>query len=664
MYWRNPGDSGLPPKLTWTLPPDWKAGDFEWPVPKRLPLATLLDYGYEGDVLLPMTIVPAANTPAGNTDLKADLRVLVCREVCVPGHATLSLSLPVRPTPAIPDPTQALLFQAARKTMPQPQGSTVKVSGIQDASAITLTVTGVPRSAQLSFMPAQRDRIENAAPQQSEGTADGVRLSLKPAGAPPPENVPLEGILLVKDGAGTMAYDITAPVTVTAAARTEPVSSEATNGTPNAVTSLPQPNVQTAAPGPATSGTLLTLLAFAFGGGLILNLMPCVFPVLSIKVLSLLAHSGGEKKVIRTNAYLYTAGVLFSFWLLVGLLLGLRVAGRNLGWGFQLQSPGFVAFLVCLLFTLGLSLLGAFEIGASFMNFGSSLAGTGNTYSSSFFTGILATVVATPCTAPLMGVAVGYALAQPAIICFLVFTAMALGLASPFLLLSVFPQASAVLPRPGRWMEVLKQVMAFPIFGTVIWLLWVLGLQIGVTQLALILFALLTLGLAAWIAGRWPRSNTATVIALLLGIGITAYACTGISPLPAGAGSTTTGQTASGGLQWESFTPEKLASYRASGHPVLVDFTAAWCLTCQVNDRILFHSNTVEQRLNKSKIALLRADWTSYDPQITAVLAGYGRSSIPLYVIYGATPGAQPVMLPDGVLSPSTLLTTLDNLKL
>jgi thiol:disulfide interchange protein DsbD len=378
----------------------------------------------------------------------------------------------------------------------------------------------------------------------------------------------------------------------------------------------------------------------------------------------LLEHSRGERKTVQLSAAIYTLGVLVSFWVLVAVLLALRAGGRSLGWGFQLQSPGFVAFLICLLFVLGLSLIGAFEIGSSLMSVGSSLTQRGR-YSSSFFTGVLATVVATPCTAPLMGVAVGFALSQSPLVCVAVFTSMAIGLASPFLLLSVFPNLSRFLPRPGAWMETLKQLMSFLVFGSVIWLLWVLGQQVGMNQLALMLFALLFLSLAVWIAGRWPQSRAVGITAAVIGIAATVYCSAALTPLAASDRQNgSEAALAKGGLKWEAFSPDKLASYRSSGKPVLVDFTAAWCLTCQVNDRVVFHSPEVEQRLNRSDIALLRADWTSYDPVITEWLAKFGRSGIPFYVIYTPGQGSTPVTLPDGLLTPSAFLKSLDKLKI
>ncbi len=638
IYWKNPGDSGQPPRLKWELPNGFTAGPIEWPTPKRLPVGPLLDYGYEGEVLLPLTVRAPSDLAVGqNQSLKANLRVLVCRETCMPGKADLALTLPARKTEAHPVIANAKLFAQANDSQPGALPANWKVSAKESPHSIRLAIDGAPRTANISFVPAHPNQIENAAPQHVTLASSKVEVNLKRSAGSSGQVSSLDGLLLTELAGKPVAYKVAAPVS--------PAPREAAAG---------------ATPAPPPSQGLFTILLLAFGGGLILNLMPCVFPVLSIKVLSLLQSSGGERKTIQLSAAVYTLGVLISFWVLVGILLGLRAAGRSLGWGFQLQAPGFVAFLICLLFVLGLSLIGAFEIGASLMNTGSGLTQHGK-YSGSFFTGVLATVVATPCTAPLMGVAVGFALSQSPVICVLVFTSMAIGLASPFLLLSVFPQLSRLLPKPGAWMETLKQLMAFPVFATVIWLLWVLGQQVGVNQLALLLLTLLVLSMAAWIAGRWPQSRAVRAIAIVLGIAVTAYCSLILAPVQAA------GQPqamSANGLNWQPFTPARLEGYLSSGKPVLVDFTAAWCLTCQVNDRVVFHSPEVEQRLNRSDIALLRADWTSYDPAITAFLAKFGRSGIPFYLVYAPKQGSSPTALPDGLLTPSAFLKSLDKLKI
>jgi thiol:disulfide interchange protein len=641
IYWKNPGDSGQRPRLKWALPQGFTASEIEFPTPKRLPVGPLLDYGYEGTVLLPVSVNTAADVPVGRAeDIKANLRVLVCRETCMPGKADLSLTLPVRKEEPKTIAANRELFAQANGSKPNALPAGWSVSASQSDSSIVLSVAGGPRTENISFIPAHPNQIQNSAPQHVTLGAKSVDLALKRPADSAESVSSLEGLLLTEEAGKPVAYEIAARVTA-----------------------APPEQAAEAAPVPAPTQSLLAILLLAFGGGLILNLMPCVFPVLSIKILSLLDNSRSERKTIQVSAAIYTLGVLVSFWVLVAVLLALRAGGRRLGWGFQLQSPGFVAFLICLLFVLGLSLIGAFEIGSSLMSTGSSLTQRGK-YSSSFFTGVLATVVATPCTAPLMGVAVGFALSQSPLVCVAVFTSMAIGLASPFLLLSVFPQLSSFLPRPGAWMETLKQLMSFLVFGSVIWLLWVLGQQVGMNQLALMLFVLLFLSIAAWIAGRWPESRLVRISAAVVGIALTVYCSVALTPLAASDRQNSLAGSAKGGLKWEAFSPDKLASYRASGKPVLVDFTAAWCLTCQVNDRVVFHSPEVEQRLNRSDIALLRADWTSYDPVITEWLAKFGRSGIPFYVIYTPGQGSTPTTLPDGLLTPSAFLKSLDKLKI
>jgi thiol:disulfide interchange protein len=639
IYWKNPGDSGQPPRVQWDLPAGLSAGPIEWSVPKRLPVGPLLDYGYENEVLLPIPLrAEQSLAPASAVELKANLRVLVCRETCIPGKAALELSLPVRREPAKTITANEPLFARARANMPLPAPPDWHVSAASSNSSLILKVQGLKNAAGILFFPAQPETIENAAPQNASSTAQGVEVTLKRPGQATQALSKLEGLLIVPAEPGEPAahgYEISASVSMAST----PV------GAP-----------------PAAPQNLLVTMSLAFLGGLVLNLMPCVFPVLSIKALHLLENASKDSRAVRLSAVAYTFGVLVSFWVLVGVLLALRAGGSHLGWGFQLQSPVFVAFLCCFLFLFGLSLAGMFEVGQSFMGVGSGLAQRPG-YTGSFFTGVLATVVATPCTAPFMGAAVGFALSQPAVICTLVFTALAVGLAAPFLLLAFAPQLGRFLPRPGRWMETLKQVMAFPIFGTVIWLLWVFGLQSGVDQVTILLASLLAIAIAGWILSRWANSRFAVILAIAFIVCATLYPMMSLSGASSASAAARSEPLSNGALHWEPFSAEKLASYRTAGKPVLIDFTAAWCLTCQVNDRVVFQSKQVENKLNKSDIALLRADWTSNDSAITEALAQYGRSGVPLYVLYGRGQ-SDPVILPDGILRPSTFLDTLRRLNL
>jgi thiol:disulfide interchange protein DsbD len=395
---------------------------------------------------------------------------------------------------------------------------------------------------------------------------------------------------------------------------------------------------------------LLQMLLFAFVGGLILNLMPCVFPVISIKVLSFASQAGQDRRRTRMLSLVFAAGVLVSFWILTALLLSWRTAGEQLGWGFQLQAPGFLVLLEFLFFLLALNLLGVFEIGAGLMAAGSGLAARGG-YAGSFFSGVLATVIATPCSAPFMGAAVGFALTQPPAICLLIFTSLALGMAAPYLLLAFFPSLIGFLPRPGRWMESLKQFFAFPLLATVLWLIWTLEIQVGIGGVLYLLAGLLTAGLGLWIVGRWQGVRLARALGWLVVMAGAVLSYQGVAPRMPGA-------TAESGIEWRKFSPEAVEQARQSGKPVFVDFTAAWCISCQVNERLVFSSADVQKRFKELGIAAFKADWTNRDEAITRALESLGRSGVPVYVLYDDKKGSSPQLLPE-VITPGIVLDRL-----
>jgi thiol:disulfide interchange protein len=381
-----------------------------------------------------------------------------------------------------------------------------------------------------------------------------------------------------------------------------------------------------------------------------------VFPVLSLKVMSVLHLSGEPRSRIISLGWAYTLGILVSFWILVAVLLTLRYGGQQIGWGFQLQSPQFVFVLASVLFAFGLNLLGLFEISGRFVGYGSSLTHRPG-YVGSFFTGVLATLVATPCTAPFMGSAIGFALSQSVAVVFGIFTALALGLALPYLLMAHIPAVGRWLPRPGRWMETFKQLMAFLVFGTVIWLAWVLGLQTSSEGLVTLLLAFFSIGFAAWIARRWKRASIVAMVLGIAAVGLAAFSLEGRVPAQNGG----IASWEKDGLDWEPFSPATVAAYRAQGRPIFIDFTAAWCVSCQVNELMVFRSEEVGTALKERGFALLKADWTNYDPMITQTLASFGRNGVPFYVIYGKGEHSPAVTLPE-IISPGIVLRALENL--
>jgi thiol:disulfide interchange protein DsbD len=642
IYWKNAGDSGEPPHVKWTLPEGITAEPLLFPAPHRLPLGPLMDFGYQEEVLFPFKLDVANTVKTGAAVLHAKVDWLVCREVCIPGKAELEVQQDVAATDAVirADSAAYDIWSRLGNSLPQPAPTNFRAVFQPTKEGFRLVVETGQRESTAVFFPEDQDIIDNPAPQKLTPTASGFVLELKKDANLTANPAQLKGVIELS---GARNYEIAA---------TRDLSFGVAM-----IGSMPVP---------APTFSLLALAriaALAFLGGLLLNLMPCVFPVLFLKGLALVSSRNEERAKLRMHGLVYAAGILVSFWVLVAVLLGLRAAGVTLGWGFQFQSPVFLALMAGLLFFLGLSLAGQFEIGLTLTSAGGSLASKQG-YTGSFFTGVLAVVVATPCTAPFMGAAIGYALSASAAVTFAVFTALALGLAAPYVALTLQPSWTRLLPRPGAWMEILRQAVAVPIFATVIWLAWVLATAYGAGILAALLASFLLLAIAGWFLGRWPARRWATVVAVVILLGVVALAVFSKRVLGEVAGSGS--QAGKAGLDstvaggWEPWSAEAVSRYQAQGRPVFVDFTASWCLSCQVNERVALSQPSVQQAFKNANVAQLRADWTQHDDAITQALTALGRSGVPAYALYA--PGQSgPQMLPE-VLTPGIVTEAVGRL--
>ena len=627
-YWKNAGDSGLPTVLEWQLPAGITAGDIAWPTPVKIPIGTLANYGYENTVLLPVPLTVAKGFNGSQLDIKLKAAWLVCKKECIPQEGDFSLSIPVKSSTAL----QGNLFQAAFDAAPKPLAagaSQIEVSG----KVIKVALSGLPASLAgktLAFFPETGSVIEPAAQwtQSWQGNVWTAQIPLSGQRTESPTAIP---VVVAFD---KMSYRIEAPVkgewpAVAAAALIPPALDAALKAN---ATSGAAP-LQTAAP-----MTLWLALLGAFVGGMILNLMPCVFPVLAIKVVSFVNVKDQRTRV--STGLAYTAGVTLSFLALGALLLALRAAGEQLGWGFQLQSPAVVAGLAVLFTLLGLNLAGLFEFGNFLPSRVASLQAKNPTVDS-FLSGVLATAIASPCTAPFMGASLGYAVGLPAVQALAVFAAIGLGMALPYLAASAVPVLANALPRPGAWMVTFKQLMAFPMFATVVWLVWVLGQQSGIDGAGALLGVLVLMSLIIWALTLKGRARTIIATISIAGCALFIWS-TGPNITKIEANSAVSSNLASG---WQAWEPGRVEQLTSSGQSVFVDFTAAWCVTCQYNKKTTLSNASVLADIAAKKVVLLRADWTRRDPAVTAALTQLGRSGVPVYVIY--KPGRAPVVLSE-----------------
>jgi thiol:disulfide interchange protein DsbD len=622
-YWRNPGDSGLPTTLTWALPEGWTAGDIAWPFPSTHRLGELVNYGYDGQTLhlVPLEI-PADQD--GEFTIKALAKWLVCSDICIPGQAELSLTLPVAEI-ATADPIWSPRFLDARARLPRPEplAGTFQVAGGEVRLQVDASV--LAGASRVEFFAYANDLVNHGAPQRVAHLGSSARFAQPQSAYFKVPEATVEGVLVVHAVEGRAYTVIAAPGEVATVAPPAP-----------AVAAKPRED---------PAGLWLTL-GFALLGGLILNLMPCVFPVLAIKAVSVLESRRGDAAAERLHALAYTGGVVLSCIAAAAAILLLRAGGEQLGWGFQLQAPVFVGLLAYVMLALGLSLSGVVQFGTRLMGVGQQLVEQGG-YAGSFFTGVLAVVVASPCTAPFMGTALGFALTQPVHISLLVFATLGLGLALPFLLLGFFPALGAWLPKPGAWMETFKQLMAFPLYLTGVWLLWVLGRQAGTDAVAIVLCGLVLLAFALWLWSGPSRLRQA--LALAAGLGALALLA---HPLVA----VRSERAAAAPVTGEAWSAARVAELRAQGRIVFVNFTADWCITCKVNEKVVFASDDVRRVLADRDVVWLTADWTTPDPAISAELARHGRSGVPLYLLYG--PHGEPEILPQ-VLTPAIVIDAL-----
>ncbi len=614
-YWINPGDAGQPPEVTLALPEGAAAGAMRFPSPQRIPFGPLVNFGYEGEAVFTIPVTPPASLRPGETfTLSADATWLVCEQVCIPEEGAFRLDIPVEAAPR-PDPATAPIFTEAEAAEPRAGPLTARAGfdGTQGAIEVSgpAIAPGAVRDA--FFFPLAVNLLDNAAPQPLTVRDGTFRLGLTRARAEPLPAA-IEGVVAITDASGVRgAYLVSAPP----------------------------------GPVPAAAGglPLWQAMLFAALGGLILNLMPCVFPILAMKAVALARLSGAARGTVRAHAASYTAGVVLSFLALGGLMIGLRAAGGMAGWGFQFTSPVFVGAMAWLMLAVGLNLSGVYAVRGPAAA-GGALAGRGG-HAGSFFTGALAVLVATPCTAPFMAAAIGAALGMGAAEALAVFAAMGAGMALPYALLGLAPGLARLLPKPGAWMDRLKQGLAFPMYGAAAWLVWVLAEQAGPPAVLLALAGAVLIGFAAWAVGIAQASGGR--IGRLAG-GVAVVAALALLPvLHAAPAPAQAGEAADG----EAWSAARLAALRAEGRPVFVNMTAAWCITCKVNERLALATDGTRRAFEARGIALLTGDWTRGDPAITAVLRAHGRDGVPLYLFYpagAATPRILPQILTERIL--------------
>ena len=668
IYWKNPGDSGLAPRFAWESSGGIAVASPMWPYPEKIPVGPLVNYGYD-KVMIPFPATFSAPAPrATKTSVTLSLQYLVCKDECLPGEAQLELTLPISKTASAPGQYERLFAETQKKIPAQLNRVSIAVEEQQDQIVIALIPLG-PQffPSTITFFPEDPRVISNTAPQETTLDGGALRIALK---RDPNRREPIRrvrGVLVSPQGWSETG---------------EPKAIAIDSNPDDDVTPLPgqrgpsTATAQASLPGAENVG-LFSALIFAILGGLLLNIMPCVFPVLSIKILGFIEQSGHEPRKIKAHGLAFSAGVITSFWVFAGLLLILRAGGEQLGWGFQLQSPAFVASMIFIFLGLGLLFLTDITLGG-FIQKIAGKARLSTTYMGSFANGALATAVATPCTGPFMGTALAATLTLSAFSNLLVFTALGIGMSLPYLVIAYRPHLLQRLPRPGTWMESFKQVMAFPLFASAVWLTRVfarqMGLEVpGLDILTNLLWGLLSIALAFWLlqtaqraTSRFARRSLSVTAILVAMLGIltgipSSSEVEGTRSRACIANETTTAEPDAFGLIWEPYSEQRLATLLSQGRSVYLDFTAEWCITCQVNERLVFSSSEVRALIVQKNVALMRGDWTTKSPAITAALRRYGRNGVPLNVIIKQGKQESAVVLPN-LLTPGIVVSELERL--
>lgn len=667
IYWKNPGDSGLAPRFAWESSGGIAVDAPLWPYPKKIAVGPLVNYGYD-EVLLPFPATFSAPPPrATSTTVTVSMQYLVCKDECLPGEAQLALTLPISKTASAPSEHEPL-FAIAEKNIPTAlQRVSIAVEEQQDRIIVAL-IPLEPRffPAAITFFPEDPRVISNSAPQEVSLDSGALRISLKRDPNRRDTIKRLRGVLYSAQGWSESGE----PKAIEIDTNPEGNDNDEARRSARDVSDTPT------YPGGDGVGFFAAVF-FALLGGLLLNIMPCVFPVLSIKIMSFIEQAGHEPRKIKAHGIAFSAGVVVSFWIFAGILLALRAGGEQLGWGFQLQSPAFVATMIFTLFGLGFLFLSDIALGSSIQRIAGK-AKISTTYAGSFFNGALATAVATPCTGPFMGSALAATLTLSGVENFLIFTALGLGMSLPYLLIAFKPTLLRRLPRPGTWMESFKQLMAFPLFASVVWLARVFARQMGLEAAGLdlvtdLLWGLLTVGFAFWLILRARDVSSPLAQRLVRALALTLFVVGFIKGLPSSkeiegtrsraclANEATTAEPDAFGLIWEPYSEARLAALIAQGRSVYLDFTAEWCITCQVNERLVFSSSEVRALIVQKNVALMKGDWTTKSPSITAALRRYGRNGVPLNVIINKGKQESAVVLPN-ILTPGLVIAELERL--